>query len=337
MLVYYKLAGRGRLAGMGVHLLTGGDEAVLRSQVSDLVKRLVGDGDRSLMVDEFEGDEYELRAVSDAAATPPFLTDHRVVVARDIGRFAAADLAPLTHYLADPMATTELVLVAGGGRLAKQLTDAVAAAGGHKVDTSPPSRANDRITWVRTQAEEAAIRLDSQAASRIANHLGDDTGRLAGILAVLTSTYGEGVRIGEADVEPFLGEGGGVPPWDLTDALDKGQTTRALELSRRMVHGGDRHPLQVLAILHNHYAKLARLDGADARSEADAAVAIGIKPGFPAKKALGTYRQLGGQAVGRAVQLLARASRDLHGETGLDADTVLDVLVARLSRLAATR
>lgn len=322
---------------MGIHLVTGDDESVLRAHVHDLVKQLVGDADRSLMVDEFDGDEYELRAVADAAQTPPFLTERRVVVARDVGRFAAGDLAALTNYLADPLPTTELVLVGGGGRLAKQLTDAVTAAGGHKVDTSPPARANDRIAWVRTQAEEAGLRFDPQTAARVATHLGDDTGRLAGILAVLVSTYGTGVRITEADVEPFLGESGGVPPWDLTDALDKGQTAKALELSRRMVHGGDRHPLQVLAILHNHYAKLARLDGADARSEQEAATAMGIKPGFPAKKALGTYRDLGGPAVGRAVQLLARADRDLHGETGLDADTVLDVLVARLSRLRAAR
>ncbi len=322
---------------MGVHLLTGTDESVLRSQVSDLVKRLVGDADRSLMVAEFEGEEYELRAVADAAQTPPFLTDRRVVVARDIGRFVAAELGPLVAYLADPLATTELVLVSGGGRLTKQLTDAVTAAGGQRVDTTPPSRANDRVVWVRTQAEEAGLRLDSSAAARLATHLGEDAGRLAGVLAVLASTYGEGVRLGEADVEPFLGEGGGVPPWDLTDALDRGNTAKALELARRMVHGGERHPLQILAILHTHYARLARLDGADARSENDAAAAIGIKPGFPAKKALGTYRDLGGQAIARAVQLLAKADRDLHGDTGLDAATVLDILVARLSRLRAAR
>jgi DNA polymerase-3 subunit delta len=322
---------------MGVHLLTGGDESVLRDEVSDLVKRLVGDGDRTLMVDEFEGAEYELRAVAAAAQTPPFLTDKRVVVARDVGRFLAAELGPLTNYLTDPLPTTDLVLVAGGGRLPKQLTEAVVGAGGHKVDTSPPARANDRVTWVRTHAEEAGVRLDGNAAAHVADHLGEDAGRLHGILALLVSTYGEGVRLGVADVEPFLGDTGGVPPWDLTDALDKGNTARALELARRMTRGGDRHPLQVLAILHNHYSRLARLDGADARGEADAAAAIGIKPGFPAKKALDTYRQLGGAPIGRAIELLARADRDLHGETGLDADTVLDVLVARLSRLRTAR
>ena len=60
---------------MGVHLLTGDDESILRSKAHDLIHQLVGDGDRSLMVDEFDGDEYELRHVADAAQTMPFLTD----------------------------------------------------------------------------------------------------------------------------------------------------------------------------------------------------------------------------------------------------------------------
>lgn len=318
---------------MGVHLLTGDDESILRTKAHDLIHQLVADGDRSLMVDEFDDDEYELRQVADAAQTMPFLTEKRVVVARGVGRFAADDLTPVLRYLDSPLDTTELVLVAGGGRLAKQLDVAVKACGGHIVNTTPPNRAKDRQQWVRVEAESHGMRLDGAAAARIADQLGDDVGRLEGILGVLRSTYGEGVRIGLADVEPFLGEAGGVPPWDFTDAIDGGKTPQALTLMGRMMHGGDRHPLQIMAILHNHYARLARLDGADARNEQEAADAMGIKAGFPAKKALGNYRRLGGDGVHRALDLLARADLDLRGDTDLDDETVMEVLVARLSRL----
>jgi DNA polymerase-3 subunit delta len=322
---------------MGVHLLTGDDESILRSKAHEVIHQLVGDGDRSLMVDEFDGEEYELREVADAAQTMPFLTDKRVVVARGVGRFNADDLAPLLRYLDDPLDTTDLVLVAGGGRLAKKLADAVKACGGSSVNTTPPNRAKDRQTWVRAEAEAHGIRLDVAAAARIADQLGDGVGRLEGILGVIRSTYGDGVRIGAAEVEPFLGEAGGVPPWDFTDAIDAGQTTKALTMLARMIHGGDRHPLQIMAILHGHYGKLARLDGVDARSEHDAAEAMGIKAGFPAKKALGNYRRLGGGNVRRAIQLLAEADSDLRGDTDLDNELVMEVLVARLSRLGPTR
>jgi DNA polymerase-3 subunit delta len=318
---------------MGVHLLTGDDESILRSKAHDIVVQLVGDGERSLMVDEFEGEEYELRQAVDAAQTLPFLTERRVVVARDVGRFNADDPTSLLGYLDNPLDTTELVLVAGGGRLSKKLTDGVKAGGGTVVNTTPPNRARDRQTWVRTEAEEHGIRLDGAAAARIAEQLGDDVGRLEGILSVVRSTYGEGVKVSAADIEPFLGEAGGVPPWDFTDAIDAGQTAKALTLMARMIHGGERHPLQIMAILHGHYGKLARLDGVDARSENDAASAMGIKPGYPAKKALANYRRLAGGGVQRAIQLLAKADSDLRGDTDLSPELVMEVLVARLSRL----
>ncbi|MEZ5296066.1 MAG: DNA polymerase III subunit delta [Ilumatobacteraceae bacterium] len=318
---------------MGVHLLTGDDESILRAKAHDLVHQLVGDGDRSLMVDEFDGDEYELREVADAAQTMPFLTDKRVVVARDVGRFNADDLPPLLGYLDNPLDSTDLVLVAGGGRLAKKLTEAVKAAGGHSVNTTPPNRAKDRQSWVKVEAEEHGIRLDAAAAARIADQLGEDAGRLEGLISVLRSTYGEGVRVGVDDVEPFLGEAGGVPPWDFTDAIDAGQTTKALTLLARMMHGGGRHPLQMMAMLHGHYAKLARLDGVDVRNEQEAADAMGIKAGFPAKKALANYRRLGGGGVRRALELLAKADLDLRGDSELDPELIMEVMVARLSRL----
>jgi len=124
-----------------------------------------------------------------------------------------------------------------------------------------------------------------------------------------------------------------VPPWDLTDAIDGGDTAKALALLARMSGPGGRHPLQVMAILHGHYGRLARLDGPDLRNDEDAAAALGIKPGFPARKALQQYRRLGGDGVRRAIGLLAAADLDLRGAKDLDDDIVMEVLVARLSRL----
>ena len=60
---------------------------------------------------------------------------------------------------------------------------------------------------------------------------------------------------------------------------------------------------------------------------------LGIKPGFPARKALNQYRKLGGGGVQRAIDLLATADLDLRGARDLPDDVVMDVLVARLSRL----
>ena len=118
---------------------------------------LVGDGDRSLLLDEEDstGAEYELAAVVSAAQTPPFLTDRRVVVAHDAGRFSKADdVAPLVGYLEDPLPTSTVVLVwelAPGqqrlGAVPKKLSAAITAAGGFVTGTDVGGSKTARDTW----------------------------------------------------------------------------------------------------------------------------------------------------------------------------------------------
>jgi len=123
-----------------------------------------------------------------------------------------------------------------------------------------------------------------------------------------------------------------VPPWDLTDAIDRGDTTAALSMLARMI--SSRHPLQVMATLHSHYVRLLKLDGAEANTEQAVADVLGIKAGFPARKALDQYRRLSSGGVARAIDLLAQADLDLRGQRDLPEELVMEVLVARLSRLS---
>lgn len=316
---------------VSMHLITGDDESLVHTAVTELVHRLVGGGDRTMMVDDFDGDEYELRAVVDASQTMPFLTDKRIVVARNIGRFSADDVTPLVAYLGDPLPSTDLILVGGGGRLAKSLTDAAKKAG-TVTNTTPPTNKKDRSAWIDEQVSLSGLRLDPHAAAMIAGWMGEEAGRLAGVLDTLMSVYGTGGKLNAADIEPFLGDSGSVPPWDLTDAIDRGDTRTSLELLARMTQS--RHPLQVMATLHSHYVKMLKIDGTDANSEAAVAAVLGIKPGFPARKVLDQYRRLGNAGVKRAVSLLAQADLDLRGQRDLPEELVMEVLVARLSRLS---
>ncbi len=317
---------------MALHVITGDDESLVHAAVSDLVHRLVGDGDRTLMVDDFSSDDYELRAVVDAAQTMPFLTDRRVVVARNVGRFTAEDVVPLVAYIGDQLPSTDLVLVSGGGRIAKALTDAAKQGGATTLNTAPPSSKRDRSIWIEEQVGAVGIRLDSSALALLGSWMGEEAGRLAGVLDTIQSMYGTDRKLSAADIEPFIGDAGSVPPWDLTDAIDRGDTKTALELLARMIQS--RHPLQVMATLHNHYVRLLKVDGTDANSEEAVAAVLGIKPGFPARKVLDQMRRLGSGGIARAVALLAQADLDLRGQRDLPEELVMEVLVARLSRLA---
>jgi DNA polymerase-3 subunit delta len=315
-----------------VTLVSGEDPALVNLSVSDVADAELAGEDRSLALEELGGEELTPAAVVDAALTPPFLTARRVLVVREVGRWTEEDVAPLVAYLADPLETTSLVLVAGGGRTARGLS-AAAKKAGQVLSAGLPNAGRARTSWVTERLSAAPLRFDAPAGSLLAEHLGEDLGRLPAIVDALVSTYGEGARIGVEQVEPFLGEAGGVAPWDLTDAIDRADTAAALAALHRLTGAGERHPLVVLATLHGHYASMLKLDGSGIRAEADAATALGIHP-FRAKKLLAQTNRLGSAAIGRAICLLADADLDLRGLRNLPEDVVLDVLVARLSRLA---
>jgi DNA polymerase-3 subunit delta len=317
-------------------LVDGEDPTLVADEVRRLVSKLAG-GDPALTVEDFWGDEVDLEAVAGACATPPFLADRRVVVLRDAGRFSADDVRPLLAYLEDPLPTTSLIVAAGGGgRIATKLANAIKKVG--EVVSVGPGR--DARGWVEARLREAPLRFEASVRTQLTSHLGEDLGRLPALIEALVASYGSGASIGVAELEPFLGEAGSVAPWELTDAIDRGDTETALTVLHRLLHAGDRHPLVVLAVLHRHVAQALQLDGSGATSEAAAAAILGIAKGrstFPARKALATSRRWGSDGVARAIRLLADADVDLRGESTWPAEAVLEVLVARLSRLAPRR
>ncbi|MBA3267424.1 MAG: DNA polymerase III subunit delta [Acidimicrobiia bacterium] len=315
-----------------VYLVRGDDPTVSADEVKALVAELVGASDPAFVVEELSGDEYSPAALVEAAQTPPFFGDRRVVVARDVSRFTTAEVAPLLSYLADPLPTSTLVLVAAGGKLPRSLVDAVRKAG-HVVETSVPA-GRGRSTWISARLKEGPVRLDAQATALVTAHLGDDVGRLGSLLTLLAAVHGAGARLGADEITPFLGQAGPVAPWDLTDAIDSGDIAAALGHLHRLVGAGGRHPLVVAATLHNHYARMLRLDGAGVADEKAAAAVLGMKGStFPAKKALTQTRRLGHQGVDRAITLLADADLALKGAVDWPPEAVLEVLVARLTRL----
>lgn len=333
---------------VSVRLVRGNDDVLRNDLVTRLVDELVGDGDRSLLVDEFDLDVVRLGAAVDAAQTSPFLTDRRIVVVRRFGRYSKADdVADLVTYLGDPLETTALVLVwekavkpVDGGepaspspRVPPTLTKAVTAAGGEVLDADPPAR--NMAGWLDQQFTEADLDVEPRAREQVVKLVGEDAGAVIGLIERLRGAFPPGTRLRVEDVEPYLGPPGGVPPWELTDAIDKGDVALALGCLQRMMGGGERHPLAIMAPLQSHYLRMARLDGAGARGEKDAAAILGLKGStFPAKKALAQAKRLGPSGIRRAIRLLAGADVDLRGARAWPGDLVLEVLVARLARIS---
>jgi DNA polymerase III subunit delta len=332
------VAPTGRAKEAPVHLVRGDDPALVAQAVHELVTQLAGGHDPGTVVEEHGAsgaEDVDVGVVVDALTTPPFLADRRIVVVREAGRLRATDVGRLVECIDAPVPGVVAVFAAGGGALPAALVKAVERAG--RVTDTALRSGRDRSRWLAEHLRGAPIRLSSGAASVLEEHLGGDVNRLQGIVETLAGAYGEHALVDEARLSPFLGGAGSVAGWDLTDAIDEGRIDKALGMLARLSAMPDFPPVRVLGILHRHYQAMLRLDGAEVASAEEAAALAGMRSAYPAKKALEQGRRLGSARVGRAIVLLGAADLDLRGRSALPNDVVLQVLVARLARLAGTR
>ena len=336
---------------MSAYVVRGSDPVLRSRALQELVDELIGTDDRSLVVEDLtvpgrgddgggsEGREAVVAAAVVAAQSPPFMTASRVVLLRDYEHLTAEEVEPIVAYLADPLDTTQLVFVAGGGgRVPKALADLLKGA------TTVGPESERTLDVLQTALEANGLTLRGGAGKLVADHLGEDAGRVGALIEVLVGTYGTGATLEADDVAPYLGEAGSVPVYSLTNAIESGDAAAALAtLDRLLTVTSPRqpkpmHPLQVLGLLTARYRRLMLLDDPSIRTEADAHAALGGKgSSFPAKKALEAVRALGSDGLRRAVDLLHAADLDLKGASAVPPEAVVEVLVVRLANLGAGR
>ncbi len=324
--------------------VVGTDATMVYDAVRNVVAGALGALDPSFALEDFtakdvasSSSESVAARVLEALNTPPFLVERRVVVVRDAQSLLADEVGQLVTWLANPAPGIVLVLGVVGTKANK-----LVKASNEVVEVNVSSRAQDRVAYVESKLGEYQVSIDRQLAERVASQVGDDLARVDSLGRTLRSIYGT-APLTFANVEPYLGDAGDVPEWDLTDAIDGGNATKAIVVARRMLDSKSRAGLQIVNILQRHYLRMARLEGSGARGDDDAAALLGINR-YPAGKALRTAQRLGSERISAAVHMIAKADVDLKGgvsyggkdlNTDMDVTelTVIEVLVARLARL----
>ena len=324
--------------------VVGTDATMVYDAVHNVVATALEDLDPSFALQDFTakdvtsaGGESVAPRVLEALNTPPFLVDRRIVVLRDAQSLLADEVADLLAWIADPAPAVVLVLAVVGTKAHK-----LVKAAGEVVEVNVGSRSVERVSFVEAKLAEYRVTIDHGTAQRIAEQVGDDVARIDALARTLASIFGSS-PLNFSHIEPYLGDAGDVPEWDLTDAIDRGDATKAIVVARRMLDSKGRAGLQIVNILQRHYLRMARLEGSGVHGADDAAALLGIK-GFPATKALQMSQRLGTERIATVVHWIANADVALkggvsYGGKDLDTDmdvtelTVVEILVARLAKM----
>ncbi len=255
---------------MPIYLIEGEDAFLRESALKLLKDSFLQEPDfnlSNLSVDEVKQDAEVLFT---AVQSYPFMGDRRFVVLRDYYP-TAQDLKSkmIKSVFNEPIDTTVVIIINQEPCLTLKKLETVTL-----VDCS---RLTDEMIarWVRAEAKKSDVIVDRDAINLLIDYSNGDMTKISGELNKLVSYVGIGGQIGENDVETVCTKDTDYNVFELTDAIGKGNTEKALSMLKDMLSKNS-NKYQLFASVYYHFRKLLHVS-ISSLSDSELCESLGIK------------------------------------------------------------
>ena len=311
-----------------VYLLAGSDRPKVERAVERLRSHFDPEAVERLWATEANGDEV----VAACNVLGLFGGGSRLVLVEGVDRWKAADAKAVDDYLRSPTPDTVLALVGEGIKKESALAKACAKAGDVLVYETPRGKLS---AWVADQFAREGASAEPEACRLLVELVGENLVDLATEVAKLT-TWADGDEIREADVEALVSSRAETPPWTLTDAWARRDTSGVLAACERVLTSGDRTPSGLVWQMADHVGlvRACRDLARDGVSVAEAAKRLKKKE-YPVRKAFGQAEAFSDAELDDAVSRLAALDLAVKGGSRLPDDLELERTLVAITRQRA--
>lgn len=282
-----------------VYLLCG-EEAYLKKQYKDKLKRAMADPDDSMNFSAYEGKEINPKEVIDLAETLPFFADRRVILIENSGFFKNS-CEELAEYMPQIPKTTHFIFVEDEIDKRSKLYKAVKNAGKIVEFTSQTEELLTR--WVLTRIKKEGKNITGSVMQLFLNKVGNDMGNIDRELEKLLCYCMEKEVIEAADVEAVTTEQTTNKVFDMVNAIAEHNQRKALDLYYDLLTLKE-PPMRIMYLISRQFQILLNIKDMSGKGFDNAAMAknAGIPP-FAVRRNLS-------QAKGFTMQQLKQAIRD---------------------------
>jgi DNA polymerase III subunit delta len=296
-----------------VHLLVGPERFLIERAASALKKASLADGLAGFNDDLFHANHQSFSAqrVISAARTLPMMARSRFLLVRDIDEAPAAEIEALAGYVAAPVDSACLVLIAE--KLDKRNKLYVAALKGGAVWEAQSLKAAALRRFAIDEAKRRGHALGSDAADALILAMGDDLAATDDAIERLSLFVGPAQKIEVDAVEACVTRIASDSIWALVDAVGMRDTQKALRATGTLL-AAQEPPLRILAMVARQLRIVARMREALASGlpEKDAAMQAGAPP-FKARELKESAKRFSARELTAAFSTLAETDLALKG------------------------
>jgi len=216
-----------------IYVIAGKETSLVNAECDKLLGELIEPHQRTMGLFKAEADEVSASDVLDELRTVPFLTDKRVVVAKDADKFVSENRQLLEKYFDSPCPTGVLVLTVSSWppntKLAKKLPSVGKLL---KVTQPKPWQLPQRLMQYASDAHTK--RLSKDAAELLIELTGDDLPRLYSELDKLALFADAEKAITVSHIESLIGHNRLFNAFAVIDACLVGDVAKAVDRLRNM-------------------------------------------------------------------------------------------------------
>ena len=312
-----------------VYLLYGEEQYLIR-YYSDLFSKILLT-DITMNCDTFEGKDFDVRSVIDAAETLPFLSENRLVYIKDSGLFAAGrknDTETLAKYLSDIPESSIIIFVESNvdkrSRLYKQVS-----VHGRAVECTSPSE-TELIKWVCNIFKKKEKNIDIDTARHFLDTVPKGMDNIYAEADKLGDYVGEKNIITRKDIDIICTKSLEARIFGLVGALCGKQTESALIQYHTMLADKEQ-PIMILVMIARQFRMILQCKACAEKklNEKQIAQTLNIRD-FIVRECL---RQGRNYPVDRLINALSDCQdTDIKIKTGLiDGELGVELLIVRYS------
>jgi len=309
------------------------DEAVERLQAAVFPDPVAAAWNREVL----HADTLSPEALVSAGLALPLFGDRRLVLVRGLGeapakavdRLRAAIEAARAQRGGWPVEGTTVLLLAPGADRKSPVLRLLPAA--EQLEERPPT-GRAVPGWLRARARALGLDLTPTAAEALLALVGEDLSRLAGELEKASVYVGADGRVTEEVVRGLTGENRAHQYWELTQALEDGDRSKALRVLGELLAAGEEPPALLYQIV-GHFRDVWRVKSAlaERKAPADIAALRRGRPAFVVERMVTRAKTVAGDDLERALHACFEVERRMKSGGG-DPPALLIALVAELVR-----
>jgi len=245
-----------------LYLFFGEEEFLIQEAIELIIKKVVDPGASDFNFNTLYCRDTRASELVNLCQTIPFMSEKRLVIARDFDAFKAADLEELMPYLKDPSPSTCLVLVSNESRYEKKtVTTAVEARGA--VTRFFPLLDREMVPWIEGWAKGRGLSVQRDAAQYLWQTTGNDLRKIGNELEKV-EIYVKGRKaIAFEDVKAVVGDFREYTSFDLAAAIGAKNQEKAFLILARLIQEGEA-PVGLLGSIAWNFRRLFRAKSLEA-------------------------------------------------------------------------